>query len=288
MGPLEKLHIHHEKLISTIKSLAERATKNPADTSLLLAYCNEYLVSHAEAEEVTLYTVDDDPNFVNNMIHEHKEIKHSLDVIDAAFSRGEAGTLTAEIHNFLVLLNKHFGEEENTLMPRISKKITEEELESLIGEAHQIEAEKKKSDVWSLFEYDHKRIDLNLSQIKSSKGDPGKSAEYYSIMRTQLLNHIELEETVLFPAFGEHTTPDHLGPVNVMIQEHQIITSYLPSPSDKDGVTRAFDVLHELIGKLTVHNKKEELILYPMINRELPRGEKEKVFKECLDRFMKV
>ncbi|MCL5268371.1 MAG: hemerythrin domain-containing protein [Bacteroidetes bacterium] len=288
MGPLEKLHVHHEKLINTIKSLAERAKTNPADTSLLLAYCNEYLVSHAEAEEVTLYTVEDDPNFVNNMIHEHKQVKHSLDVIDAAFSRGEANTLVSEINNFLTLLNKHFNEEENTLMPRISKKISEQELEALIGEAHQIEAEKKKSDVWSLFEYDHKRIDLNLLQMKGSKGNNEKSSEYYSKMRTQLLNHIELEETVLFPAFAEHTTPDHMGPVNVMIQEHQVITSYLSSPADSQGTAKAFEVLQDLIGKLAVHNKKEELILYPMINRELPRAEKERVFKECLDKFMRV
>ncbi len=288
MGPLEKLHTHHEKLINTIKSLAERAIADPADTSLLLAYCNEYLVSHAEAEEVTLYTAENDAEFINSMIHEHKDIKHSLDVIDAAFSRGEGETLTTEIRNFFAVLIRHFNEEEEKLIPRISTKISEQEMESLISEAHVIESERKKSDVWSLFEYDHKRIDLNISRLRNSVVGSGETSERYRKMRTQLLTHIELEETVLFPAFAEITSPDHLGPVNVMIQEHQVITSYLPSPADREANAKALETLVDLIGRLAVHNKKEELILYPMINRELPRAEKERVFKECLNKFMTV
>lgn len=288
MSPLEKLHAHHEKLIGTIKSLADRGKKHPADTSLLLAYCNEYLISHAEAEEVTLYTADEDPDFINNMIHEHKEIKHSLDIIDAAFSRAEIEDVAPEISEFISLLDKHFNEEEHTLMPRIARRLSEEELGSLIEEAHQIESEKKKSDVWALFEYDHKRIDLNLSELKASKENRQKSEEFYSGMRNQLLKHIELEETVLFPAFAEHTTPDHMGPVNVMIEEHRGITACISTPADRRNDAEISGVIEDLTGRLAVHNKKEELILYPMINRELPRAEKERVFKACFDEFVKV
>ncbi|MCL4511216.1 MAG: hemerythrin domain-containing protein [Bacteroidetes bacterium] len=290
MNAFEKLHIHHEKLINTIKSLAHRAEENPADTSLLLSYCNEFLVSHAEAEEVTLYTADDDTNFVNDMIHEHKEIKHSLDVIDAAFSRGEILGLITEINNFMALLNNHFQEEENTLMPRISKKMSEQELESLIAEAHQIESEKKKADVWSLFEYDHKRIDLNISQMQNSKGNVDKIKKYYSKIRSQLLKHIELEETLLFTSFGEHATPDQMGPVQVMIAEHREIASYISTPADRldEAALSSIPTRSELVSKLAVHNKKEELILYPMINRTLPRRERENVFKESFEQLTKV
>ncbi len=288
MKPVEKLHAHHEKLINTIRSLANRAKEDPADASLLLSYCNEFLVSHAEAEEVTLYTADDDANFVNNMLHEHKEIKHSLDVIDAAFSRGDSPAVVSEVNNFMALLNKHFSEEENTLMPRISKKISEQELESLIEEAHQIEAEKKKADVWSLFEYDHKRIDLNISQMQNSKGNVDKIKKCYSKIRSQLLKHIELEETLLFTSFGEHATLDQMGPVQVMIAEHREIASYISTPADRLDEAALSGNLQGLVSKLAVHNKKEELILYPMINRTLPRREREKVFKESFEELTKV
>ena len=285
MNAFEKLHIHHEKLINTIKSLAHRAEENPADTSLLLSYCNEFLVSHAEAEEVTLYTADDDTNFINGMIHEHKEIKQSLDVIDGIFSRRDLQQLIPEIRNFMTLLERHFNEEEEVLMPKLRNKISEQELGSLIEEAHQIEAEKKKADIWSLFEYDHKRIDLNIEHMLDSKENVEK---YYSKVRGQLLKHIELEESVLFTSFGEYATPDQMGPVQVMIAEHREITSYISTPVERLDVAKFQDVLRELVGKLAVHNKKEELILYPLINRTLPRSEREKIFKESLEQLMKV
>ncbi len=288
MTPSEKLHAHHEKLIGTIKELSERTKKDPAEASLLLAYCSEYLISHAEAEEVTLYTADDDADFVNGMIREHKEIKHSLDVIDASFSKGDLHTLTSETENFISLLNKHFGEEENTLMPRLKERITEQEMESLITEAHQIEAEKKKADVWSLFEYDHKRIDLNISRLRMSVADSARMKEFYSKTRAQLLKHIEMEENVLFTAFEEHATREQTGPVQVMIAEHREITSLISTPAERLDERTLSSNVDALIAKLAVHNKKEELILYPLINRTVPRGDRDKVFKECFEGLAQV
>lgn len=288
MSPLEKLHAHHENLINTIRSLVDRVKETASDASLLLSYCNEYLVSHAEAEEVTLYAADDDANFVNNMIHEHKQIKHSLDTIDAAFFHRQTQPLISEVSNFMTLLNKHFQEEENTLMPRLSKKHSEQELQSLIAEAHKIEAGKRKSDVWSLFEYDHKRIDFNISNLQNSKGAAERMKSLYSKIRDQLLKHIELEESILFTAFGKHASPNQMGLVQVMISEHREITSYISTPADHQDLTKMSDDIQNLIAKLAMHNKKEELILYPMINRTLPQEERERIFKKCLDQLMKV
>ncbi len=283
MTPTEKLHAHHEKLIGTIRALAERMKVDPADASLLVSYCEEYLVSHAEAEEVTLYTADDDTDFVNHMIHEHKEIKHSLDVVGTSFGRGDLNALDSESRNFMALLEKHFNEEENTLMPRISAKISQQELQALIDEAHQIEAEKKKADVWSLFENDHKRIDLNITLARNSRGDIEKAKLFYSKVKRQLLKHIELEETVLFPAFGEQASDNQMGPVHVMIEEHREITSLIRIPDGRVGEKALLENIDALAAKLAVHNKKEELILYPLINRTLPRADREKVFKECFE-----
>jgi iron-sulfur cluster repair protein YtfE (RIC family) len=269
MSSLEKLHTHHEKLITTIMSLAEQSKRVPSDTSLLLSYCNEYLVSHARAEETSLYAADDDSKFVNHMVQEHKEIKHNLDVIEAAFSRGEFQSLSSQIDGFTNLLKNHFDEEENVLMPKLDKKLSRQEFESLIEKTHLIETEKKESDIRSLFELDHKRIDLNISKLLDSK-DEETIRSLYSKVRAELLKHIELEETLLFPTFGEHGDPGQMGPVQVMISEHREIVSHISAPPEIVDSTAIPAILQTLIGKLATHNKKEELILYPLINRTIP------------------
>ena len=110
----------------------------------------------------------------------------------------------------------------------------------------------------------------------------------YSKVRSQLLKHIELEETVLFAAFAEVAAQGQMGPVQVMIAEHREITSLISPPADSlDEGTLASNV-NALIGKLAVHNKKEEMILYPLINRTLPRNVRDKLFKECFDELFKT
>ena len=288
MTPSEKLHAHHEKLIGTIRNLADRAAADPAESSLLVPYCSEYLVAHAEAEEVTLYRVDEDIEFVKNMIHEHREIKHSLELISNAYEKGETPVIPSMVRNFMALLEKHFREEEETLMPRLSRTISQENLETLIVEAHQIEAEKKKADLWNLFEFDHKRIDICVDRLRRSVGEMESARKLYSVSRARLLKHIELEETVLFAAFGEHAEAGQMGPVQVMIAEHREITSLIGASSDSVDEKALPSLVDTLIGKLAVHNKKEELILYPLINRSMPRGEREKVFKVCFGGFASV
>ncbi len=283
MTPAEKLHVHHEKLIGTIRDLAERTKSDNAEASLLITFCSEYLISHAEAEEATLYRADTDTGFVENMIHEHRAIKDTLEAVGSAYGKGDSAAIVSETQEFITLLNKHFGEEENTLMPKLARKLTQEELEGLIQEAHQIEAEKKKSDLWSLFEHDHKRIDFNISRLRKSAGNSETAKGIFSKVRAQLLKHIELEEAVLFPAFGEHAAPGQTGPVQVMIAEHREITSILVTTGDSVDEKSLSKNIDALIGKLTVHNKKEEIILYPMINRALRAPERVKIFKECFE-----
>ena len=283
MTPAEKLHIHHEKLIGTIRDLAERAKSDNAEASLLITFCSEYLISHAEAEEVTLYKASTDAAFVESMIHEHREIKDILEAIGSAYGKGNSAGIVSETEEFITLLDKHFGEEENALMLGLTKELSREELEGLVQEAHQVEAEKKKSDLWSLFEHDHKRIDFNISRLRKSAGSPEAANGIYSKVRAQLLKHIELEEAVLFPAFSEHAEPAQTGPVQVMIAEHREITSILVTagnPVDGNSLGQNIDAL---IGRLAVHNKKEELILYPMINRALRTPDRVKIFKECFE-----
>lgn len=283
MTTMEKLHAHHEKLIGTIRELVERTKADPAEASLLVSYCGEFLLAHAEAEESTLYNADANAEFVDKMVREHREIKELLESIGNALGTGGASLIISESARFMELLNAHFLEEENILMPRLSNKMSEGEMENLITEAHRVEGEKKRSDIWSLFELDHKRIDLNMSRMRMPGVHLDAARHYYSRMRGQLLKHIELEETVLFPAFEEHANPGQMGPVHVMISEHREIVSII-SPSlediDEESLRSRTDLL---IGKLAVHNKKEELILYPMINRTLQASHRARVFKESFD-----
>jgi len=281
MTPIEKLHEHHEKLIGTIRELASRTEMDPADASLLLSYCSEYLISHAEAEEVTLYKADGDVEFINNMVHEHVLIGDSLEAIENWYNGGDFAALISEVKRFVELLNNHFIEEENVLMPGLSRKLSQQELESLIAETHRMEAEKKKSDLWALFERDHKRIDGNISRLRETIGKSNDDNNLYSRIKSQLLKHIELEETILFPAFQDRAAQGLTGPVQVMIAEHREITSLISSAADPIDKGTQKSRVEALVGKLAVHNKKEELILYPLINRTLLRADRAAVFNEC-------
>ncbi len=288
MNPAEKLHVHHEKLIGTIRDLAERTKFDAAEASLLIEFCEEYLISHAEAEEDTLYKADTDTDFVENMIREHREITNAIEALGSAYARGDSTGLVSETNRFMALLNGHFDEEENTLMPHLSERLTQQELESIIEEAHRIEAEKKTSDLRALFGQDHKRIDFNIARLRSDSTNPKDAELLYSKVRAQLLKHIELEETVLFPAFGENARPGQTGPVQVMIAEHQEITSILSTMGDSLGGEGLQENIEAMISRLAVHNKKEELILYPMINRALAASGRVKIFKECYEGFASV
>lgn len=288
MNPFEMLHRHHQELIGDLQLYVDRVIRDPADASLLLSYSNEYLISHAEAEEILLYSADEDKDFINGLIREHKEIKQSIDVIDGAFSRSDVEHVVMEAKYFMELLLKHFGVEESQLLPHLREKLSDDEFQKLIGESHAVEFEKRRSDVWSLYEYDHKRIDLNLSRLKDARDDLKKALGLYSKLRAQLLTHIELEESVLFPAFTDVASPEQHGPVQVMIDEHRQINSYISVPPEKFDLQLFIRDIEDFAGKLATHNKKEELILYPLINRSLSKKLKAGVFSESFKRFTQV
>ncbi|MGC8594663.1 MAG: hemerythrin domain-containing protein [Candidatus Kryptoniota bacterium] len=288
MNAFELLHKHHQELMRDLQLYVDRVVQDAADASLLLSYSNEYLISHAEAEEILLYSADEDKDFINGLIREHKEIKQGIDVIDGAFSRGDVEHVVTEAKYFMELLLKHFGVEENQLLPHLREKLSDEDFQKLIEESHAVEFEKRRSDVWSLYEYDHKRIDLNLSRLKREDLDTDRAVRLYAKLRAQLLTHIELEESVLFPAFIDIAPPEQHGPIQVMIDEHRVITSYISAPSEKLDIRVFLDGIDNLGGKLATHNKKEELILYPMINRSLPKKHKIEVFRESFKKFVQV
>jgi regulator of cell morphogenesis and NO signaling len=86
-----------------------------------------------------------------------------------------------------------------------------------------------------------------------------------------LRRHIYLEETFLFPPIRE---AGMLMPVFVMMREHGelwrtmgALTDLIVDTADSEQLR---DTCHRLLGQLEQHNSKEEPIIYPLADSDLP------------------
>ena len=120
----------------------------------------------------------------------------------------------------------------------------------------------------SFMSADHDRLDALMAQARAADDPPG-AADSFAEFTTGLLTHIEWEEGILFPVFEERTGMSDAGPTAVMRMEHEQIRRLLDAgrvPSGRDEFAR---IAVELASLLAMHNRKEELILYPWMDREL-------------------
>lgn len=89
--------------------------------------------------------------------------------------------------------------------------------------------------------------------------------------RADLLGHLDVEESRIFPAF-EARTGNSAGPTQVMRSEHEQMRELLGWLEDalaqRDGDAFA-DATETLLILMQQHNMKEENILYPMCDRVL-------------------
>jgi hemerythrin superfamily protein len=288
MKVLETLRTHHLSLDKTIKSLSERAVQRPPDVCFLLVFCNEYLIPHAEAEEATFYAACDDTDLRKQMVDTHKKVKAKLNELRSYFLEGNLQAISSNLGELTALLERHHYDEENDLIPQLSAKLSEQELTSLMDEAQKIESGKRIFDIQSLFEYDHKRISLTISELQIAN-DNGTLAKLYSKVKDQLLAHADLEESLLHPAFVDHSvSPERNEMLKIVSGEHQEIARYLSVHPDQIG-RNAFKVnLENLRGLLAVHRDREEQILLPMINKLLKRKNREAVFNKCFQKLSEV
>ncbi len=89
--------------------------------------------------------------------------------------------------------------------------------------------------------------------------------------KKEVLNHFDLEEQKLFPAF-ENTTGMRQGPTQVMRQEHAQIRNLIQEMENAifHGQPEIFFNLSETLLIMTQqHNMKEENVLYPMCEKHL-------------------
>jgi iron-sulfur cluster repair protein YtfE (RIC family) len=281
---------HHRRLIGAIDNLAKRVEDDILNTPELLTYLWEALIPHARGEEVTLYkraeTLPGGHALVGPMIDEHETIVQRLGELGLLFERKEDAEFQKTLHFLLQLIHEHFQKEEGVLTPLLQQHLGPEEFGTLIEEAHRVERQAKPSDIQRFMGIDHQRINRLIELFSAHKGrDLTQATELVTRARAALLRHIRWEEELLFPAFEDKTHLRETGPTVVMRQEHVRIKAAVEQIVGmlESGMSAGLEAAEqELAGVLTVHNRKEETILYPMINKSLSASER----SELLDKLV--
>jgi len=281
---------HHRKLISAIDDLGKRVEDDILNTPELLTYLWEALIPHAQGEEVTLYkraeTLPGGHTLVRPMISEHETIVQRLDELGRLFERKEDAEFQKTLHSLLQLIHEHFQQEEDVLTPLLQQHLSPEEFGTLIEEAHKVERQAKPSDIQRFMGADHRRIDRLIEMFSAHKGsDLTQATVLFTRARAALLRHIRWEEELLFPALEDKTHLHETGPTIVMRQEHvhiKAVMEQITGVLEAGASARLETAEQELTGTLAVHNRKEEMILYPMINKSLSASER----SEFLDKLV--
>ncbi|ACL66996.1 Hemerythrin HHE cation binding domain protein [Anaeromyxobacter dehalogenans 2CP-1] len=125
--------------------------------------------------------------------------------------------------------------------------------------------------VTGYLEADHRRLDAILPEVErlAAAGEYRDAARRFAEFTSGLDRHIDAEEQVLFPTF-EDATGMASGPTQVMRMEHVQIRERMREAAgsldreDAGGLAAAVGGLTQV---LSVHNMKEEHMLYPMSDR---------------------
>ncbi len=124
---------------------------------------------------------------------------------------------------------------------------------------------------------DNNRLDtLFLRYLQTRTRDSVRAAELFREFHSGLLRHISWEENDLFPLFEERTGMVNHGPTAVMRAEHRQILDHAASIGRAltGGRTGDDSAERALLLLLTLHNRKEEQMLSPAIDRSL--GDRER------------
>lgn len=119
----------------------------------------------------------------------------------------------------------------------------------------------------------HKHCDdlFVLAESAVEKGDWDQAKSHWQDFASELENHFQREEAVLFPAF-ESATGMTAGPTQMMRMEHQqmrAIVNEMNKSCDSQDKTAYLGLSETLMVTMQQHNMKEEQILYPMTDNSL-------------------
>jgi hemerythrin-like domain-containing protein len=120
--------------------------------------------------------------------------------------------------------------------------------------------------------HEHGEIDRGIESFIEKLNSGHVESEPLTLTLELLRRHIYLEETFLFPALREAT--GMTMPIFVMLREHgelwrtmDVLVDLLGESADLEALR---DTCHRLLGQLEQHNSKEEPIIYPHADTDLP------------------
>ncbi len=142
------------------------------------------------------------------------------------------------------------------------------------------------SSVSHLMSHDHRRCDDLFATAESAIDamDFDAAAQAWAEFHEATEAHFGLEESALFPAF-EEVTGMTSGPTVVMRGEHKVMRTLLQTVGEaiaKEDASAALGHCQSLIMYMQQHNMKEEQVLYPMLNGQLPAQETCDMIRQAL------
>ena len=126
-------------------------------------------------------------------------------------------------------------------------------------------------NVTEYLQADHRRLDAILPEVNRliDSGDFDTAGTRFAEFVCGLGWHIDAEENVLFPAF-ERFTGITMGPTVVMRLEHKeirVLMDAFTTAINRHDAVSAGQAFHRLMEILSVHNRKEEHVLYPTTDK---------------------
>lgn len=136
-----------------------------------------------------------------------------------------------------------------------------------------------------LLSSDHRELDLRFEEFKAvPASDTDQRRERFDRFATELRRHIEVEERVLFPLFGEGE-PSRRALVERMLDEHRRIEEVLGRIrrrlDEAESSTEELEL--ELLNVLWAHNALEEGAVYPWFDTHLSSELSRSVQRELRD-----
>jgi hemerythrin-like domain-containing protein len=120
---------------------------------------------------------------------------------------------------------------------------------------------------------DHRELDQKFEEFKATPAsDMAQRRERFDRFAAELRRHIEVEERLLFPVFGEGD-PSRRALVDRMLDEHRQIEVALEGIRLRldEGNASTGDVEFELVNVLWEHNAREEGAVYPWFDTHLSK-----------------
>lgn len=142
-----------------------------------------------------------------------------------------------------------------------------------------MERPSKKNSISNHLSHHHRELDESFRQYQQFQVNGAEEAQRsWSDFEQGMRRHMTWEEELLFPMFEERTGLDDHGPTAIMRGEHREIVTLLDRIRgvSADG-SPVDDLVRALAEWLTAHNRKEETILYPWIDRLLSEAESDRL-----------